>query len=109
MKRANCASAALLMMVAALQQLDWAYVARAEMDVALRLSRGGVRLAAALNKAFVRARAFGSGRRSAWWTSTRTGPPCAKRPGQAAVRHPACVHQGGRQGQSDWAPFVLIK
>jgi hypothetical protein len=34
-----------------LQHLDAAYVARAEKDVALQLSRAGVRLAAVLNKA----------------------------------------------------------
>jgi hypothetical protein len=34
-----------------LQHLDVAYAARAEKDVALQLSRAGVRLAAVLNKA----------------------------------------------------------
>jgi hypothetical protein len=38
----------------ALQHLDAAYVARAEKDVALQLSRAGVRLAAVLNKALGR-------------------------------------------------------
>ena len=38
----------------ALQHLDAAYVAHAEEDVALQLSRAGVRLAAVLNKALGR-------------------------------------------------------
>jgi hypothetical protein len=39
---------------ATLQHLDAAYVARGEKDVALQLSRAGVRLAAVLNKALGR-------------------------------------------------------